>query len=449
MKTRKFGNRWKRILPLLLVLFAVLTPVVLWGQEKMDSVESPAAVQMGQEEASLNTADTAWMIVASTYVFFMLPGLALFYGGIVRSKNVLSTMMHVFAAVLVLTLHWTIFGYSFSTTGESPYFGGFEKLFMSGVTADSVNGSIPEFVYFMFQGTFALITPAIIAGSFAERVKFSSYILFLILWSTLVYNPVWHWVWNENGWIAAMGAIDFAGGTVVHLISGVAGLAGALVVGKRKGELTSLLRPNNLTYTLLGAGMLWFGWFGFNAGSGLAVDGVAGRALAVTFIAPAAAGAMWMFLEWLHTKKVTALGSASGIVAGLVVITPAAGTTNPDGALAMGLLVSPCCYGAILLKNKLGYDDTLDAFGIHGVGGGVGAILTGVFAVEFSEGISSMGEQVWVQFVSVLATGIYSFILSYLIAFGIEKTVGFRISEDGEIAGLDSEIHGETGYIIQ
>lgn len=444
---KKIGDTHQKFLffkKFLLLLLMLLVPTILWGQDA-----GAAADAAGSEEASgLDKGDTAWMIVASTYVFFMLPGLALFYGGIVRAKNVLSTMMHTFAAVLVLTIHWTVFGYSFSTTGESPYFGGLDKLFMSGVTADSMSDSIPELVYFVFQGTFALITPAIISGSLAERVKFSSYILFLILWSTLVYNPVWHWVWSESGWIAGLGAIDFAGGTVVHLISGIAGLAVALVIGKRKGEITTLLKPNNLTLTLLGAGILWFGWFGFNAGSGLVTDGVAGRALAVTFIAPAAAGTMWMLVEWLHTKKATALGAASGIVAGLVVITPAAGTTNPDGALIMGLIVSPLCYAAILLKNKLGYDDTLDAFGIHGVGGAIGAILTGVFAVELAEGISSRGEQIWVQFISVVATGIYSFVLSYAIAFIIEKTVGFRVNEETEIAGLDSEIHGERGYNI-
>ncbi|MCG9876598.1 MAG: ammonium transporter [Leptospiraceae bacterium] len=395
----------------------------------------------------LDKADTAWMIVASSFVFFMIPGLALFYGGIVRSKNVLSTMMHSFVAILVLTLQWTIIGYSFATTGDNPFFGGFDKLFLNGVTIDSMQGSIPEFVFFVFQGTFALITPALISGAVAERVKLSGYIVFILLWSTLVYDPVWHWVWG-GGWLAADGAIDFAGGTVVHLISGIAGLAAVLVIGKRKGDASTIMKPNNLTYTLIGSGLLWFGWFGFNAGSGLASDGTAGRALAVTLIAPAAAGSAWMLLEWLHTKKATALGAASGIVAGLVVITPAAGTTEPMGAIIMGLIVSPICYGAILMKNKLGYDDSLDAFGIHGVGGALGAILTGVFAVELAEGITSRGAQVWVQTVSVLATGAYSFGVSYIIAFVIEKTIGLRISEEKEIAGLDSEIHGESGYSI-
>jgi len=418
-----------------------MAPGILFAQDAADVPAVEAAADV------LDKADTAWMIVASSFVFFMIPGLALFYGGIVRSKNVLSTMMHSFVAILVLTLQWTIIGYSFATTGDNPFFGGFDKMFLNGVTIDSMEGSIPEFVFFVFQGTFALITPALISGAVAERVKLSGYIVFILLWSTLVYDPVWHWVWG-GGWLAADGAIDFAGGTVVHLISGIAGLAAVLVIGKRKGDANTIMNPNNLTYTLIGSGLLWFGWFGFNAGSGLASDGTAGRALAVTLIAPAAAGSAWMLLEWLHTKKATALGAASGIVAGLVVITPAAGTTEPMGAIIMGLIVSPICYGAILMKNKLGYDDSLDAFGIHGVGGALGAILTGVFAVELAEGITSRGAQVWVQTVSVLATGAYSFGVSYIIAFVIEKTIGLRISEEKEIAGLDSEIHGESGYSI-
>ncbi|NCN08555.1 MAG: ammonium transporter [Leptospira sp.] len=423
------------------LLLILMAPGILFAQDAADVPAVEAAADV------LDKADTAWMIVASSFVFFMIPGLALFYGGIVRSKNVLSTMMHSFVAILVLTLQWTIIGYSFATTGDNPFFGGFDKMFLNGVTIDSMEGSIPEFVFFVFQGTFALITPALISGAVAERVKLSGYIVFILLWSTLVYDPVWHWVWG-GGWLAADGAIDFAGGTVVHLISGIAGLAAVLVIGKRKGDANTIMNPNNLTYTLIGSGLLWFGWFGFNAGSGLASDGTAGRALAVTLIAPAAAGSAWMLLEWLHTKKATALGAASGIVAGLVVITPAAGTTEPMGAIIMGLIVSPICYGAILMKNKLGYDDSLDAFGIHGVGGALGAILTGVFAVELAEGITSRGAQVWVQTVSVLATGAYSFGVSYIIAFVIEKTIGLRISEEKEIAGLDSEIHGESGYSI-
>ena len=339
---------WTRILLLLIVMI----PGILFAQEAAAPAEAPAVEAVTAAATPvLDKADTAWMIVASSFVFFMIPGLALFYGGLVRSKNVLSTMMHSFVAILVLTLQFTILGYSFATTGSNPFFGGFDKIFLNGVTVDSLTGTIPEFVFFVFQATFALITPALISGALAERVKFSGYIVFILLWATLVYDPVWHWVWG-GGWLAQDGALDFAGGTVVHLISGLAGLAAVLVIGKRKGDSGSLMKPNNMTYTLIGSGLLWFGWFGFNAGSGLASNGTAGRALAVTLIAPAAAGCMWMLLEWFHTKKATALGAASGIVAGLVVITPAAGTTDPMGAILMGFIVSPICDGAILMKTN-------------------------------------------------------------------------------------------------
>jgi Amt family ammonium transporter len=320
------------------------------------------------------------------------------------------------------------------------------------VDIDKLEGTIPKYVHFLFQGMFALITPALISGAIAERVKLSGYIVFIFVWATLVYNPVAHWVWAADGWLFKMGALDFAGGTVVHLISGIAGLAAALVIGKRKGDMDSLTHPNNMTYTLLGSGLLWFGWFGFNAGSGLSINGQAARAFLVTLVAPAAAGASWLTLEWLHTKKATALGAASGIVAGLVVITPASGYVGTIEAMIMGIIVSPICYGAIMLKGKFGYDDTLDAFGIHGVGGALGALLTGVFALSFvkggfglAEGVTR-GHQILVQLISVVATGTYSFIVSYLLALVIDKTMGFRIAEEKEISGLDQEIHGESGY---
>ncbi|MEM7183966.1 MAG: ammonium transporter [Spirochaetota bacterium] len=398
-----------------------------------------------EEVPKLDKGDTTWMIVASSFVFFMIPGLALFYGGIVRSKNVLSTMMHSFVAILVMTLQWTIFGYSFSFSGDNPYLGDMSLAMLNGITKDTLQGSIPKYIHFLFQGMFAIITPALISGAIAERVKLSAYTLFILLWATLVYDPVAHWVWADNGWLLKRGALDFAGGTVVHLISGIAGLACALVIGKRNGSNASLTKPNNLTYTLIGSGLLWFGWFGFNAGSGLAADGLAARAFVVTLIAPAAAGAVWLLIEQFHTNKATALGAASGIVAGLVVITPASGYVGPREALLMGLIISPLCYGAILLKNKLGYDDTLDAFGIHGVGGAIGAILTGVFALELAKGVTR-SEQIWEQIISVFATGAYSFVVSYLLAFVIEKSIGFRISVEGEETGLDEEIHGEKGY---
>ncbi|PJZ26934.1 ammonia channel protein [Leptospira hartskeerlii] len=426
----------------LIALLILIAPVLIWGQDATPAPAAPAA-------PTLDKGDTAWMIVASTFVFFMIPGLALFYGGIVRSKNVLSTMMHSFVAILVLTIQWTVFGYSLAFSGDSPFFGDFQLLLLNGITDETLEGTIPKYIHFLFQGMFALITPALISGAIAERVKLSGYIVFILAWSTLVYDPVAHWVWSANGWLFKKTALDFAGGTVVHLISGIAGLAAAIVLGKRKGEGPALIAPNNLTYTLIGAGFLWFGWFGFNAGSGLATNGQAARAFVVTLVAPATAGAVWLLIEYLHTKKATALGAASGIVAGLVVITPAAGFVDATGALIMGAIVSPICYGAILLKGKLGYDDSLDAFGIHGVGGAIGAILTGVFALAnyIPEGVTR-GDQIIVQIISVVATGAYSVVVSLILVFIIDKTIGFRISEEKEIAGLDSEIHGEKGYII-
>lgn len=396
----------------------------------------------------IDKSDTTWMLVSCALVFFMIPGLSLFYGGIVRSKNVLSTMMHSFVAIIVMTLQWTIFGYSFAFSGENPYFGNFDLAFLDGIDLNSTTGSIPSYVHFLFQGMFAIITPALISGAIAERIKLSAYIVFILVWSTLVYDPVAHWVWSESGWLFKMNALDFAGGTVVHLISGIAGLSAAIVIGKRKGDPGLLTHPNNMTYTLLGSGLLWFGWFGFNAGSGLGVNGLAARAFLVTLVAPAAAGASWLLIEWYHTKKATALGAASGIVAGLVVITPASGFVGVKGAIIMGLLVSPICYLAILLKGKLKYDDTLDAFGIHGAGGAFGAILTGIFALELAEGMTFQS-QMMAQIISVVATGFYSFVVSYLLAVVIERTIGFRIEEDKEITGLDQEIHGEKGYDIR
>jgi Amt family ammonium transporter len=433
----------KNILFLLTLFFL---PSILFGQDAT-APATPAEQPAATPAPTLDKADTTWMIVSSALVFFMIPGLALFYGGIVKSKNVLSTMMHSFIAMIVLTLQWTIIGYSFAFSGSNPFYGDFSLAFLKGIDMDTLEGTIPKYVHFLFQGMFALITPALISGAIAERVKLSGYVVFIVLWATIVYDPVAHWVWAADGWLFKDGALDFAGGTVVHLISGIAGLSAALVIGKRKGDPASLTHPNNMTYTLLGSGLLWFGWFGFNAGSGLAVNGLAARAFVVTLIAPAAAGAVWLLIEWIHTKKATALGAASGIVAGLVVITPASGFVGVTESIIMGAIVSPVCYGAILLKGKLGYDDTLDAFGVHGVGGALGAILTGVFALTLAEGVTR-GAQIWVQVKSVLATGAYSFVVSYILAFLIEKSIGFRIDEEKEISGLDQEIHGENGYGI-
>ena len=435
MRENMFNKRFFQIL----LLLSIFLPKILFSEDT-EATSMP-------EVPTLDKADTTWIIVSSALVFFMIPGLALFYGGIVRVKNVLSTMMHSFVAIILLTLQWTIFGYSFAFSGENPYFGDFSWMFLDGITMDTLEGTIPKYVHFLFQGMFALITPALISGAVAERIKLSGYSLFIVLWATFVYDPVAHWVWAGDGWLFKMGALDFAGGTVVHLISGIAGIACAVVIGKRKGDPNTMTNPNNMTYTLLGSGLLWFGWFGFNAGSGLAVNGLAARAFVVTLVAPAAAGLSWLVIEYIHTKKATALGAASGIVAGLVVITPASGFVGPKEAIIMGLLVSPVCYLAILLKGVLKYDDTLDAFGIHGAGGAFGAILTGVFALELAEGMTR-GNQIYVQFISVVATAGYSFVVSFFIAFIVEKTIGMRIEETKEINGLDEEIHGERGYSL-
>ncbi|MBE7411853.1 MAG: ammonium transporter [Leptospiraceae bacterium] len=433
--------KWKNRFILIWVVFLGVLPNLVFGQDTIEQAVVPAI-------PSLDKGDTAWLIISSAMVFFMIPGLALFYGGIVRSKNVLSTMMHSFIAILVISIQWAIFGYSFAFSGSSPYHGDFQMLLLGQINENTLEGTIPKYVHFLFQGMFAIITPALISGAIAERVKLSGYIVFIFLWATFVYDPVAHWVWASEGFLFKKGALDFAGGTVVHLISGVAGLATALVIGRRKGELKSIANPNNMTYTLIGAGLLWFGWFGFNGGSGLVLNGIAARAFVVTLIAPAAAGISWLAVEYFHTKKATALGAASGIVAGLVVITPASGYVGVGSSLIMGFMVSPLCYGAILLKGKWKYDDALDAFGIHGVGGAFGAILTGVFAISLATGVKSVFEQVYLQIFSVIVTGLYSFVLSYILAFAIEKTIGFRIEETKEINGLDEEIHGEKGYSI-
>ncbi|HED14498.1 MAG TPA: ammonium transporter, partial [Gammaproteobacteria bacterium] len=332
----------------------------------------------------LSSGDTAWMLTATVLVLFMtIPGLSLFYAGMVRSKNSLSTFMQIFSITALMTILWVIIGYSIAFGGSGPFWGGLDKMFLAGVTVDSLSGTIPETVFMVFQMTFAIITPALIVGAFAERMKFSALLLFMAFWLILVYAPITHWVWGDGGWLGSKGILDFAGGTVVHINAGIAGLVAALVLGPRKGYRKTAMPPHNLTYTLIGAAMLWVGWFGFNAGSELAADNVAGMAMAVTQIATAAAALAWMFAEWMVHGKPSGLGIASGAVAGLVAITPASGAVGPMGALVIGVAAGSICYlSATKLKNWLGYDDALDCFGVHGVGGTIGALLTGVFAAK-------------------------------------------------------------------
>ncbi|MGE7990759.1 ammonium transporter [Pseudomonas sp. NPDC089554] len=419
------------------------------------------------EEAAapvLNSGDTAWMLTATALVLFMtIPGLALFYGGMVRSKNVLSVMMQCFAITGLISILWVVYGYSmaFDTTGMekgvlnfSSFVGGFSKAFLSGVTPSGLTSAaalFPEAVFIVFQMTFAIITPALIVGAFAERMKFSAMLIFMAIWFTLVYAPIAHMVWSGDGALMwDWGVLDFAGGTVVHINAGVAGLVACLVLGKRKGYPTTPMAPHNLGYTLIGAAMLWVGWFGFNAGSAAAANGTAGMAMLVTQIATAAAALGWMFAEWIGHGKPSALGIASGVVAGLVAITPAAGTVGPMGALVIGLASGVICYFcATSLKRKLGYDDSLDAFGVHGIGGIVGALLTGVFAAPVLGGfgtVEDIGAQVWVQAKGVIFTVVYTGIVTYVILKVLDMVMGLRVSDEEESVGLDLAQHNERGY---
>ncbi len=476
-------------------LFGTLTGVFLMLAATLLPVESLMAA-----EGEINSGDTAWMIVATALVLFMtIPGLSLFYGGLVRAKNVLSILVQCFAITCLMSILWLIFGYSLAYSGDGNMFGDFGKIFLKGVGVDTVDGSIPESVYFTFQMTFAIITPALIVGAFAERMKFSSVLIFCALWFTFSYVPVWKMAWggglfsgldadqvaevekgesNASNWLMAAdpdgpegedasgnktgeaaneAAIDFAGGTVVHINAGIAGLVLCILLGRRKGYGTTAMPPHSVPLTVIGASMLWVGWFGFNAGSELAADGTAGMALLVTQVATATAAFSWMIVEWLVTKKPTAVGIATGAVAGLVAITPASGSVGPVGALVIGIAAGVICYFcATSLKKALGYDDSLDVFGVHGIGGIVGALLTGMFAwgtVEAADGTVvpvetfTLGIQVWTQLKAVIVTIIWSGVVSF-IAFKIAGalTGGCRVSEEEEDQGLDLNSHGEAGY---
>ena len=414
------------------------------------------SMALAEEAAVLSSGDTAWMLTATALVLFMtIPGLSLFYGGMVRSKNILSVLMQCFAITSLMTLLWVLYAYSIAFGGDGPFWGGLSKMFLAGVGVDTLSGTIPETVFMTFQMTFAIITPALMVGAFAERMKFSAMLIFMTIWMTLVYAPICHWVWGGGGWLGNKGILDFAGGTVVHINAGIAGLVAAIVLGKRKGYPTTAMPPHNLGYTLMGASMLWVGWFGFNAGSELAADGVAGMAMAVTQIATAAAALSWMFIEWAKHGKPSVLGIASGAVAGLVAITPASGAVGPMGAIAIGLASGAGCFiTSTTLKRAMGYDDSLDVFGIHAVGGIIGAILTGVFCAEFLGGagfggdITSISDQITVQAVGVGATIVYTGIVSFIILKVLDGIMGLRVTDDEESEGLDLSQHGERGYII-
>ncbi len=414
------------------------------------------SMAIADEASILSSGDTAWMLTATALVLFMtIPGLSLFYGGMVRSKNILSVLMQCFAITSLMTILWVVYAYSIAFGGDGPFWGGLSKMFLAGVRVDSLSGTIPETVFMVFQMTFGIIAPALMVGAFAERMKFSAMLIFMTIWMTIVYAPICHWVWGEGGWLSNKGILDFAGGTVVHINAGIAGLIAAIVLGQRRGYPNTAMPPHNLGYTLMGVSMLWVGWFGFNAGSELAADGVAGMAMAVTQVATASAALSWMFIEWIKHGKPSVLGIASGAVAGLVAITPASGSVGPMGAIVIGFVSGAVCFVASTsLKRTMGYDDSLDVFGIHAVGGIVGAVLTGVFCAEsfggagFGRNISSIGGQVTVQILGAGATIIYTGIVSFIILKVLDGIMGLRVTEDEENEGLDLSHHGERGYII-
>jgi Amt family ammonium transporter len=402
---------------------------------------------------------TAWMLTSTTLVLLMVPGLAMFYGGLVRTKNVLGTMMHSYAAMAVVGVLWAVVGYalSFGPNALGGLIGWDSKLFLlRGIDHTILPAGIPEYAFAMFQGKFAIITPALIAGAVAERISFRGWLAFITLWVLFVYCPLCHWVWAPDGYffnLGAKGAIDFAGGTVVHISSGAGGLALALFLGARHGYPKTAMAPNNLTFTLLGAGLLWVGWFGFNAGSSVASNLETARALTVTQVAAATGALTWILIETIRDDKATSLGMASGILAGLVVITPAAGVVQVGGAIALGAIAACCCYGMILLKNRLGYDDSLDAFGIHGTGGIVGALgltffIRDAWWVEAGAKVPGWGilSQLRVQGFAVLCTILFSVLMTLIIAALVQKFIGFRVSEAVEKTGLDHELHGERAY---
>ena len=422
---------------------------------------------------TINAGDTAWMIVATAFVLLMtIPGLALFYGGLVRRKNVLNVFMQCFIITAAISIEWVVCGYSLSfgsSTGFlAPYIGGLDWAFLNNIKITDLSpyfishsqmglngvavGTIPHLVFIMFQCMFAVITPALIIGAFAERINFKGFFVFTILWSLLIYNPVAHWVWSTDGWLFKLGALDFAGGTVVHVKAGVAAIVTAIMLGKRRDYKDHAIPPHNITYVVMGAGLLWVGWFGFNAGSGLAADGLAGNALMVTHIAAATAAITWALLDWFIDKRPTIVGISTGAVAGLVAITPAAGFVGVPGALVIGVIVSLVCFCMVAyVKPKLGYDDSLDAFGVHGIGGMLGAILTGVLASPliqpaYSGAIYGNYRQLLVQFIAVATTIIYSGIGTFLLFKLTNKLVGIRVTDKQEAIGLDETQHGENAY---
>ncbi|MBI5204772.1 MAG: ammonium transporter [Nitrospirae bacterium] len=449
----------KKLVSIMVLLCFMAAAGALFAEEaqiEVPKAEAPAVT--APAPLKVDTGDTAWVLISAALVMLMTPGLALFYGGMVRRKNVLGTIMQSFIALGVMTILWVLYGYSLSFGPDKWHMiGGLEWIGLKGVGLEpnpDYAATIPHQAFMIFQMMFAVITPALITGAFAERFKFKTYLVFLVLWATLVYFPLAHWVWGVGGWIRNLGALDFAGGLVVHISSGVSALAAAIVVGKRKSHGLENMAPHNLSMTLLGAALLWFGWFGFNGGSAVASGALATSAFVVTHIATAAAALSWMIVEWIYRGKATVLGAASGAVAGLVAITPASGFVGPMPALIIGLVAGTLCYMAVNLKTKLGYDDSLDAVGVHGVGGTWGAIATGLFA---SKAINSAGNNglffgnaslLWSQLISIGAAWVYSFVITLVLLKVLDWTMGLRVSDEEEYEGLDLSQHGESGYTL-
>lgn len=435
-----------RFFPLIVWIGLLMAPLGCWAQDVAPATTGLVAT------STISAGDTAWMLMSSALVLLMtIPGVALFYTGMVRKKNVLATMAHSFVAVCLVSVLWVVVGYSLAfTPGASPWVGGLDRLMLQGmdyvkeagmVSVHPLLPAVPEVVFMMFQMTFAIITPALITGAFAERMKFSAVVAFIAIWSLAVYAPVAHWVWEPSGWLASMGVLDFAGGTVVHINAGVSGLVAAIIIGPRLGYGRVSMPPHNLILTVIGASLLWVGWFGFNAGSAGAADGRAGMAMMVTQVATAVAALTWMLVEWVLRRKPSVLGMVSGAVAGLVAITPASGFVGVTGAMVIGVAAGAACYwGATWLKSSLGYDDSLDVFGVHAIGGIVGALLTGVFAVKSIGGVEG---SLLTQSVGVVSTVLYASFVTALILWLLDKTLGLRVDADQENDGLDLEQHGE------
>jgi ammonium transporter, Amt family len=447
------GGSVKKLFGILIIIVMLGATVSAFGGDQLSQpAEETAAAP------KIDTVDTAWILISTALVMLMTPGLALFYGGMVRGKNVLGTIMQSFISIAIISVQWVLFGYSLAFGPDvNGIIGNLDWIGLNGVGTEpnpDYAATVPHMAFMIYQAMFAVITPALITGAFAERMKFSAFFIFTLLWSTLVYDPVAHWVWGTGGWLKQMGTLDFAGGIVVHLISGISALAAALIIGKRKGYLQEAMYPHNLPMTVLGTGLLWFGWFGFNAGSALSAGTLSTTAFVATHTSAVAATLAWVIIEWLHRGKPTTFGAATGSIAGLATITPAAGFVSPMSSLIIGFVAGAICYGSLNMKGRFGYDDSLDAFGVHGVGGVVGSFATGLFAQSVINPAGGNGlffgsfVLAKTQLIAILVTGAYSFIVTVVLLKIIDKFIGLRVDQESEVNGLDISQHGESGYSL-